>query len=453
MSRPTFRPGSPATGLGRAAALPALEMLAIRLLQILDLFWLGKVGSVAMAALAIGSSLRWGLSSLAMGLGIGGMMAVGQRLGERDEKAASVAAWQTIILCLAAAAVLSAAGLALAVPMLRLLGTGEDVFPASLSYLRISSLGLIPALLVYTVNALWRGTGEAGKALATLGLATGLSLALEPPLVLGWGPFPRLGAAGSALATALGQTLGAIVQCFLLARDGRLCLRWDTLYISLPLMARIIGLSAPSTAQMVLRSLSRATLVGIVGWFGAAALAAYATANGILMAVLIPCHLLGNVAATLSVENLGHGCRKQALRTVWLAAIVDAGYMALAVAALFACAPQFIAALNPHPEVVDYGANALRIIGLGYLSSSLGMIMARGLDGIGSVVPAAAISVITLWGVEVPTAFLLSRLLGATGIWLAIALGGVANGVLLSYRFRRGWWSGEPGQRTPAFGI
>ncbi len=426
-----------------AAALPlTAETAFIRLLQVADLFWLGRIGPAAMAAVAVGISLRWGFSSLAMGLGVGGMATVARRAAEHDEKGASLAAWQTITLCLVVTAVLVGAGLALAGPLLGLVGVGDEVRPLGLSYLRISLVGLIPMLLVYSINALWRGVGQPARAIAVQGLTTGLSLALEPILVLGWGIVPRLGVAGSAVAIALGQTLGLGVHLVLLVRGtGRLRLRRDTLILSPPLAHRILSVAGANTPQMILRALSRIVLIGIVGWFGTAAVAGYAAANSILMLILIPSHALGNAAATLVMRSLGTGQVERALRGVWLTGAANVAYTLGAVAALFSIAPRAIALFNADPAVVAQGADALRIVSLGYISSSLGTIMARGMDRTGGAMPVAEINVLTLWGIQIPIALLLSHFLGATGVWLGLAIGGVANGLLVSHRFRRGEWN------------
>ncbi len=416
-------------------------MAAIHLYQLLDLFWLGRVSPAAVAAVGIGVSVRWAASSLAIGLSAGGMSVVAHRIGDRDYKGASVAAWQAIVLAVALAAILSAAGLRLAAPLLRLLGVRGEILPLSLSYLRLTFLGLVPLVFVFTVSALWQGAGAARLASRVLVASTGVGLLLEPLLVLGAGPWRGLGIVGAALAAVAGPAFGALVGLALLARGTTgLHLVRGTLGLSPRVMGGILATGGPSGLQLAARALARLTLIGLIARYGAAALAGYAVANSILMLILIPSLALGNVAASLVVQSLGSGRPEQASRRAWAIGAANIGYVTAVTVSVFALAPQAIAAFSGAPDVVAYGADALRLVGLGYVASSLGVVMARGLDATGHAVPAGATNVLTLWGVQIPAAAVLTHLLGASGIWLGLAIGGVANGLLMSYRFRRGRW-------------
>lgn len=439
-SRPAWRP-FPAW-LWAVAGPATLELAALRLSQVLDLFWLGRLGPAAVAAAGIGASLRWALASVVLGLSVGGMMLVARYTGEWDYKAAGDAARHAIVLCFSLTAALSAAGLAVAGPLLGWLGAGADVQPLALAYLRIALPGLIPLMLVLTASALWRSAGAVRLAGATLGLSLALSVLLEPFLVLGWGHWRGMGIAGAALAWALGPTVGAVAQLVLLRRgSGGLCLGHGASGISLKGLWCIVASSGSGSLQLAVGTLARVAVIGIIARYGGAVLAGYALANGILMLLLVPGCGLANVAAALVVRNLRAGRRREALRSAWAAGAIDAAYMVAMVAALFAVAPRAIAAFNSDPQVITHGANALRLIGLGYISSSIGVIIARGLDVAGHHVPVVATNLLTLWGIQVPLVSLLSHLMGPAGLWLGLAIGSVANGMFVSYRFRRGRWN------------
>lgn len=189
-------------------ALPmALEMSMISIFQIIDIFWVGKIGPAAVAAVTISGTLGWGINSLATGLGIGGMAVVARRIGEKDRPAANQATLQTIIISIVVSLALSILGFVLAKPMLLLLGAEPEVVPLGVAFLRITFAGLLAIILVPTINSVFRGAGNATTAMWVLAFTNGLNVLLEPALIFGWGPFPALGVGGSALSTVLAYGL------------------------------------------------------------------------------------------------------------------------------------------------------------------------------------------------------------------------------------------------------
>ncbi|HOG45166.1 MAG TPA: MATE family efflux transporter [Anaerolineae bacterium] len=422
-----------------AAAPLAVELAAARLAQALDLLWMGRLGPSALAAVAAGAGLRWVFASLPLGLAVGGMAAVARHRGRHDAKAASSAVWQTLLAGALLATLLSMAGWALAPVLPRAIGLSDDVALQAAGYLRIVLPGLAPLALLPVLAALLRAAGGAVAARRALILAAGLTMAVEPPLVFGWGPLPALGVAGSALAAVLGPAAGVLVLLALLGRGyGCLQLRRTTPAWRPREMGRILIASAPYSLQLTLRALARAALLAILARFGSLALAGYAAADAVLLLALVPSYALAEAAAALAMRSRRQGRPAAAGRGVCAMGTLNLAYMAVAVAGALVLAPQAVALFCPAPRAVALGADMLRIAGLGYLGSSLGVIAARGLDVTGHVVPVAAVNLITLWGVEVPAALLLSRIQGPAGVWLALAFGAAANGILMSYHFRRG---------------
>jgi putative MATE family efflux protein len=420
-----------------------LETGILNVAQVLDTYWVGRLGSAALAAVTISITIRWVLNSMANGLGIGGLAVVARRIGARDQAAAEHATWQTIFLGLSVSLVLSGAGLAVAKPLLILLGADAQVLPMGLSYLRVAFGGAFTLILVFIINAMLRGAGEARLAMQVLFLVTATTVVLEPALVFGWGPFPALGVVGSAWAYVLGFGAGLALQVFVLLRGrARIRINLRNLRPDLPLMARIVSIALPSTVQMTLRSSSRLAIVGLVGLYGTFATAAYGVANRMLLVALIPCFGLGNAASTLVGQNLGARQPQRAERSAWWVGAYSAGYMAVAATALTIFARPLIAIFDPTPQVVALGSECLRVVSLSMIASSVGVILARGFDGAGNTVPAMSINLLTLWAMEVPIAFGLSRWLGlaVTGVWWGRAIANVANGLLFTLWFRRGRW-------------
>jgi putative MATE family efflux protein len=421
----------------------ALEMGLVSLYRVADMYWVGKLGPEALAAITIGENVRWALSGLAMGQGIGGLAVVARRIGEKDEGGANHATLQAMLLALGITILISATGFALGEPLLLLLGAEANVLPQALVFLRVTFGGLTGFLMVPIVNSLLRGAGEARLALLVRVLAYGLGLLVEPVLIFGWGPIPALGVAGAALSLVGSQWVGFLLQLAVLV-SGRARVRIDLrkLRADLRLMFHIFRIALPSTIQMMLRSFSRATLLGIVAVYGTYTVAAYGVAARVFMTILVPGFGLGNAAATLVGQNLGASKPNRAARSAWLIASYNLVFMLACIAVIVPWAESIVAIFNDTPDVVALGAQALRIFAVGYAFSAVGVVMARSLDGAGNTMPAMMINLLTLWGIQIPLAWALSQILGwgATGLWAGIAAANVANGLIFVTWFQRGRW-------------
>jgi Na+-driven multidrug efflux pump len=237
--------------------------------------------------------------------------------------------------------------------------------------------------------------------------------------------------------------MGLLLQfAYLLSGRARINLSVRNLRPDFPLMWRIVRIALPSTVQMTLRSSSRLAIVGLVGMYGTFAVAGFGVANRLLLIALIPCFGLGNAAGTLVGQNLGARQPDRAERSAWWVCGYSAGYMAVVATALFLVAPSLIGLFDPTPEVVAHGVEFARIVSLSMVFSAVGVVLGRGFDGAGNTVPAMAINLLTLWGLEVPVAFALSRWvgLGAMGVWWGRAAANVVNGLVFALWFRRGKW-------------
>lgn len=440
------RPDLTRIGLHRAIWLLAvpmtLEMAVTSVYQIADLYWVGRLGSQALAAVSIAGMVRWAIVSLSNGLAIGGLAIVARRIGERRPEAADHATAQAVVFALVASLGMALLGLVTMRPLLVLLGADQYVLPLGLAFLRVTYLGLWAVVMVPVVNALFRGAGDANIAFGALAFATAVSVVLEPFLVLGWGPFPRLGITGAALSLILGQGLGLTLQLLILASGrARIRLNLHDLRPDPEVIRRIVEIGTPSTVQMFLRATSRVVVLGLVGMFGTYALAGYGVANRVLLVAFIPGFGLGNAAATLVGQNLGAQQPERAAKSAWFIAGYNVALMTAFVLFAFPMASRLVALFDATPAVVTYGTAALRVIAASYLVSAVGVVMGRGLDGAGNTVPAMSINAFSLWALQIPLAFLLTRTsLGADGIWWGIAMANMANGLLMAYWFHRGGW-------------
>ena len=250
-----------------------------------------------------------------------------------------------------------------------------------------------------------------------------------------------MGVAGSALSTVLAYGAGLALQFYILLKGrARVRIELDKLRIDLGLMWRIITIALPSTIQMTLRALSRVTLLGIIALYGTFAVAGYGIANRILLMVLVPGFGLGNASATLVGQNLGAHQPKRAEKSAWLISGYNMALMAAAAIFFLPLADRIISIFNANPGVVEYGSSCLKIVAVSYIFSALGIVMGRSLDGAGNTVPAMFINLFTLWVLQIPLAYLLSRFWGTTGIWVALGVANVGNALMMALWFKRGRW-------------
>jgi putative MATE family efflux protein len=424
-----------------------LEQSMMSLSQTVDTYMVGRLGSAALAAVTISMNLRWVINSLATGLGIGGLAVVARRVGARKVDAANHATAQTILLAVMVSLVLGSVGFVLAEPAMRVLGAQDDVLEMGISYLRILFGGLFTLILVFSINSLLRGAGDARLAMWVLILSQGVTVLLLPLLLFGWGSFPRLGVLGSAWAGVLGFGSGLLLQGLILSpwphlgRAG-ITVRPGDLRPDWSLMWHIVKIALPSTVQMTLRSSSRLAVLAIVGLYGTFATAAFGVANRLLLIALIPGFGLGNAAGTLVGQNLGAGKPDRAARSAWWVVAYNVGLMTIFVLFFVSLAWPLVAFFDSTPEVVDIGTDVLHIVAPSMILSAVGVVLGRGFDGAGNTVPAMTVNLLSLWALEVPLAYGLSHWtnLGLGGVWVGRAIANLANGALFSFWFRRGGW-------------
>ncbi len=441
--RVDFTTGSITRNIWLLAIPMTLEQISVVVFQLGDLFWVGKLSPQALAVVSLSGTMRWALTSLAVGLGTGGLAVVARYVGAHDPTDANQATAQTILLAAIVAFFLAIFGFLALPATLHILGAGPDIYQDTMTYLNITLVGLLSIVLMQVINTLFRGAGNARWAMAIGGGANIFNILIEPLLIFGWGPVPKLGVAGAALSVVITQTLALLIQLFLLLRGVlRIRLVWRFLQPNLALMWRIVKIALPSTVQMFLRASSRVTLLGIVSIYGTFALAGYGVANRLLLMAIVPGFGLGNAAATLVGQNLGAGKPGRAERSTWLIAFYNLIIVSIIGALYFFYAGWFVRLFNHDPHVLYFGSHSLRIVIGSYVLLAVGIIAARGLDGAGSTMPTMVINALTLWGIQIPLTYLLAKwgVLGADGVWLGLSIANVFNALLLTYWFKKGNW-------------
>lgn len=438
-----YTTGNLAANIWRLAAPMTLEMTIANLFQIAELYFMGFLGSSALAAVSLSGSIRWILTSLAMGLGVGSGAVVARRVGERDLPAASHATTQALLFGAGLGVCLGLIGMVGATPLVTVLGAGEDLLPPAVLYLRLTFVGLPIITVALVLSAVLRGAGNAREALWLAIIGNLANVALLPLLVQGMIGLPPLGVAGAALSTVFAQAIAVTVGTgTLLSGRARVALLWRRVRPDWAVIRTMVTIGIPSAVQAVLRSSSRVAMIAIVAPFGTAAIAGYGVATRLTVMLLTPGFGMGNAAGTLVGQNLGAQKPQRAERSAWAIAWVNLAFMLVAMALMALKAPEVVVWFNCTEDVAEVAVRAIRVVAIAYAFSAVGVVMGRALDGAGNTMPAMMVNLTTLWGVQVPVGLVLSRFtpLALDGVWVGWALASMANAAAMAYWFRRGGW-------------
>ncbi|MBD3222194.1 MATE family efflux transporter [bacterium] len=420
-----------------------LEMLMESVFALVDIVWVSRLGTDAIAAVGLTEGMMAILYALAIGLGQGATAMVSRRVGEKDTDGAAVAAVHAVVLAvLVSLAIAIPAGLA-AADLLRLMGASPELIAGGAGYTRVMMAGNATILLLFVMNAVFRGAGDATRAMWVLWLANGINLVLDPCLIFGWGPFPELGLTGAAVATTIGRGTGVLWQLWLLGRGtGTVHVRRRHLAIRWSVLARLLRISLGGIAQYLIATASWVVLVRLVSSFGSAAVAGYTVAIRIVIFCLEPSWGVANAAATLVGQNLGAGRPDRAEAAVWRTAWYNAAFLAVIAVAFVVWSRPLVAAFGGEPDVVAYGAACLRILAYGYGFYAFGMVVVNAFNGAGDTMTPTWINVLCYWLFQLPLAWALAHRsgLGADGVFLSIPVAESLMTLVAIMVFRRGRW-------------
>ncbi|HEX4627147.1 MAG TPA: MATE family efflux transporter [Gemmatimonadales bacterium] len=433
--------------LGRAIVLLAIpmvmEMIMESVFAVADVFWVAHLGADAVATVGLTESLLTLIYTAAMGLAIGVTAMVARRIGEKNPEGAAEAAVQGMALGLLAASGIAVLGVSLAPRLLAVMGATPAVQAMGSNYTRVMLGGNATILLLFLVNAIFRGAGDAAIAMRVLWLANGINIVLGPCLIFGVGPFPRLGVTGAAIATNIGRGTGVVYQLHRLWRgDARVAIRRAHLALKPAVMRTLLRLSGTGTLQVLIGTASWIGLVRIISSFGSEAVAGYTIAIRIIVFALLPSWGLANAAATLVGQGLGAGNPERAERAVWLAGFYNMLFLGTVGVVFVALAGPIVGVFTRDPAVAPVAALVLRIISYGFLFYAYGMVLTQSFNGAGDTWTPTLINLGCFWLWEIPLAYLLARRvgLGPGGVALAVTIAFSAVAVVSALLFRRGRW-------------
>lgn len=421
----------------------AAETALLQVVTLLDLVWLGRIGGAALPAATLGYTLRLVLISPMMGLSVGGMALVARHLGARNRERADHALTQTMLLVIVIVLPLSVIGLLFAPTFLRWMGAEGALLTDAVAYCRVIFAGLLFMEMLPTMNGVIRGAGHPEYTLRSNIVNVGVMAVAEPVLVLGLGPFPALGVAGAGWAAVIGSVAGVAAQMFVLARGSAgVTARLADARPDPGTMRRILKVALPTAAQRFSPNLANAILIRLVAGLGTDVLSAYSVVSRLFGFLQCSSMGIGNAAATMMGQNLGAGKPTRAERATTIGMWSSFGVSLATYSLLNVAAVPVLGLFLRDAAVIAIGAQALLFtilsgVGFGWLQ-----VVSYALSGAGDALSPMVINMAALWLVQLPACWALSGPagLGATGVWVGLAVGYLAGAAAITLQFRRGRW-------------
>lgn len=433
--------------IGRAIVLLSvpmiLEMMMESLFGIVNVFYVARLGAEAIATVGLTESMLTIVFGIAIGLSMATTATVARRTGEKDMAGAALAAVQGIMIGVLISLPVAVAGVAFAPALLGLMGAEPGVIGTGSGYASIILGGNVCIMLLFLINAIFRGAGDAAVAMRALWLANIVNIILDPCFIFGLGPFPELGVTGSAIATTIGRGTGVVFQLWiLLSGRSRVLVRREHLRLDVPVMVKLLRVSLGGMFQFLVATASWLGLTRIIAVFGSSALAGYTLSLRILIFAMLPSWGMSNAAATLVGQNLGAGKPERAERSVMFAGLSNVVFLALVALIFIVFTERIIGIFTTDASVIAYGVSSLRIISYGFIFYGYGMVMVQAFNGAGDTFTPTLINLGCYWLFQIPLAYTLAIHLnfGARGVFMAIPLAETLLTVLAITFFRRGRW-------------
>ncbi|MBS0026087.1 MATE family efflux transporter [Chitinophaga sp. 22321] len=420
-----------------------LEMAMESLFAVVDIYFVSHLGVNAITTVGLTESVLTLVYTGAMGLSMAATAMIARRTGEKDPDAASHAAMQSLYPGLAISVLVSVAGIFFSKDILLMMGAAKEVADYGYVYTKIVLGGNIVVILLFLINGIFRGAGDAALAMRSLWIANGLNIILCPLLISGWGPVPALGLKGAAIATFIGRGIGVAYQLYHLVKGENLIrITRKHLAPAWEVIAAILKIAVGATAQMLIASASWIFLVRIISHFGKDAVAGYTIAIRVIIFTILPAWGMANAAAALVGQNLGAQQPDRAATSAWRAAFFNMLFLGAVAIVFMTGAPTIIGFFTNDAVVTGYAVQCIRLMSGGYIFYAYGMVLTQSFNGAGDTRTPMLINLFAMWMFQMPLAYTLSVWLnmGPVGVFWAIAISESAAAVAAILLFRRGNW-------------
>jgi MATE family, multidrug efflux pump len=420
-----------------------LEMAMESLFAVVDVYFVSSLGPSAVATVGLTESVLTLVYAVAIGLAMGTTAMVARRIGEKNAAGAADVAAQAIAVAAVASIPVALVGLFFAKKVLVLMGADAWALEHGYRYTRWMLGGNVVIMLIFVINAVFRGAGDPAMAMRVLWIANGINIVLDPALIRGWGPLPELGVEGAGVATTIGRSIGVTIQLVVLFRGAKhIRLLRSQLRLRVEVMWRLVRLSLGGIAQLIIATSSWVGLMRIMSEFGSVALAGYTIAVRIIIFTFMPAWGMSNAAATLVGQNLGAKKPERAARSVWLTGVATMIFMAVVAVVYIAFNQELVRIFSREPGVVVAGAECLRIVSYGYLFYAWELVIIQAFNGAGDTITPTKINFVCFWLIEIPVAYVFALKLGAgeRGVYWSIVIAESIAGLVAIALFRRGKW-------------
>ena len=420
-----------------------LEMLMESIFAIVDIIYVSRVSVNAVATIGLTESVITLVYAVAIGLSMAATAIVARRIGEKDIVGANQAAVQVILLGTVIAVLISIFGIFYSEEILALMGAAPDLIEEGSGYTKILLGGNITIMLLFLINAIFRGAGNASIAMWTLVLSNGLNIILDPIFIFGLGPIPAYGVEGAAIATTIGRGTAVVFQLIALFYGfGKIKIVFKDLVIRTAVLFNLVKVSLGGIGQFLIATSSWVFLMRIMSEFGSEVLAGYTIAIRIMMFTMMPAWGLSNAAATLVGQNLGANKPERAENSVWKTGKYSAYFMGIVSIVYLVFANTFLSWFSDNPNVIKYGALCLQVIAIGYIFYGYGMVVIQSFNGAGDTKTPTYINFVCFWLFQLPFAYLIAIELdgGPLGVFLSITLAEVLIAIIGIILFKKGKW-------------
>ena len=425
-------------------AVPMIaEMLMESIFALVDIIFVSMISVEAVAVVGLTESTLTIIYSLGFGLSMGATALVARRVGEKDPKGAAEAGMQAIYLGLGLATIISLIAMFYSKDILILMGATDSMVETGKGYIQWMLCGNFAILLLFLINGIFRGAGDAGIAMRSLMLANLINIILDPLFIFGIWIFPELGVKGAAVATTIGRSVGVLYQLYYLVNGkSMIVLKGKIWEIKTHIIAQLMKLAAGTAGQFIIASASWIFLMRIMSEFGENVLAGYTTAIRIVVFTILPAWGISNAAATLVGQNLGANLPERAEKSVWRTGYFNMLFMGFVMVLFFAIPEQLIHIITRDEAVVKEGVLCLRILCLGYIAYGYEMVLANAINGAGDSKTPTIVNFFGFWILQIPLAYFLSTVLDlkSTGVYLAVPISEACMAIAFVIIFKRGKW-------------